>query len=70
MTDRTRDYELMMEKMARALRVYANPSNWGDDDWGVRAVFHREYGKPGVRAQRTLERYERLMADEHKGEDA
>jgi hypothetical protein len=64
------DYRLMCEKLARALAIYAKEANWAKDDWGVPAVFEREYGKPGTRARATLKRYERFMSDESQGADA
>lgn len=56
------DDRLMMEKLARALKVYANPRHWKEDDWGCTSVFWREYGKPGVRARNTLKRYQEYLA--------
>lgn len=63
------DDRLMMEKLARALRIYAKPENWGRDDWNVMAVFNREYGKPGVRARETLKKYERYLSADKASTD-
>lgn len=42
-------------KLERALRWYANPKNWGEDDWGVRSIVQPpEYGKPGTKARQAL----------------
>ena len=43
--------------LTRALRWYADETNYAEDDWGVRAVVcHSEYGNPGRKARSALVR--------------
>jgi len=39
-----------VERLRAALREYADPENWGQDDWGVVAIFAPDYGTPGQTA--------------------
>jgi len=42
--------------LREALKFYAHPDNWREDDWGVRSVIQPpEYGKPGTIAREALE---------------
>lgn len=53
------DLEWALGIAMRALRWYANEKNWQEDDWNVKAVVQPpDYGKPGGKAQRALERIE------------
>lgn len=43
--------------LERALRWYANPTNWTEDDWGVLAVVRGQgYGDPTRKARSALKR--------------
>ena len=52
---------------ARALGWYAKESNWGDDDWGVRAVVQPpDYGDAGGKARSAIKRIDRILADDSR----
>jgi hypothetical protein len=40
--------------LREALGLYADPTNWREDDWGLISVFGAEYGSPGDRARAAL----------------
>jgi hypothetical protein len=42
-----------VRQLEEALRYYANPENWGNDDWGIKAVC-AEYGQSGAIARAAL----------------
>lgn len=44
----------------RALELYAKPSTWSEDDWGIEAVNSAEYGDAGKRARNAIKRIERV----------
>ncbi len=66
------DEELMREAL-NVLRFYANPKNWAEDDWGVRAILHGfrgrgkhrgGYGKPETPALATIAKLEERLLNE------
>lgn len=51
------DQDTQVDILERALRWYANPENWREDDWGVLSVVQGpEYGEPGKKARSALRR--------------
>lgn len=50
------DLRARVARLEGALRVYANPDNWRNDNWGVRCIidFEGEYGDPGNVARAAL----------------
>lgn len=43
--------------LVRALKWYANPENWGLDDWNVKGVVNPpDYGDPGKKARTALKK--------------
>jgi hypothetical protein len=49
--------------LERALRWYADPRNWREDDWNVRGVIASpDYGDPGKKARNALRRAARAAA--------
>ena len=45
----------------RTLQWYANEDHWRENDWGVPSVIQSpDYGNPGGKARRALDRIERL----------
>lgn len=58
-----RDLVRRLVAAEKALTWYANPKNWGDDDWGVRSVVQPpEYAHPGKKARRALRATRRAVA--------
>lgn len=50
-----------VEILERALRWYADPKNWKEDDWGCLAVIdHPDYGDAGKKARNALARAARV----------
>ena len=42
------------QRLRKVLASYADPKNWGDDDWGVPAVNVLEYRHSGKAARKAL----------------
>lgn len=53
-----------MTQVENALRWYADPKNWTEDDWGVLSVIAPPgYGRPNERAKRALHALQRCRLD-------
>ena len=54
----------LLERAVVALRFYANPRNWKEDDWGMLSVVQgAAYGKPTEKAQRVKRAIDAFLAD-------
>ena len=54
------ELEAELEDARKALKFYANPKNWGEDDWDVLAVVKgRAYGDPTKIASEALRKKRR-----------